>query len=116
MSENNKLEILSDGIESYIQTNAELLKLEATARTVAIGSGIISGILLGSIAVIILFFASFAAAIYLSNVIHNNYSGFLIMTGIYSLLLTVLLIGRKRMVEIPLRNLIIRKVFENEYF
>jgi hypothetical protein len=47
---------------------------------------------------------------YLSALLGDTFSGFGIIAGFYLLISIILLIGRKRLIEKPLRNKIIRKL------
>jgi len=114
MQENGKLEILTDGLETYLETNAELLKLEATEQTVSVGSGLISSLLIAMIGAWVVLFASLGAAFSLSTYFRNNYSGFVVVAGFYFLLLLVCWVGRKKFIQIPLRDLMVRELFDTK--
>ena len=110
MPEQTKIEELTDSLKRYVNTSYELIRLQATERSSVIGSGLISGIILGLTALLSVFFISLWAGFYLSDKIGNNYAGFAIVGGFYFLLGLILLIGRKKLVETPIRDKIIRKL------
>jgi len=111
MIENNKAEELTDSLKKYLNTNSELIKLELTERSIAIGTHLISGLLIGMFAVLFIVFISIWAGCYISILLGDNYSGFAIVAGFYFLLCLILLIGKKNLVEIPIRDKVITKVF-----
>jgi hypothetical protein len=111
MSEPAKIDKLAESLKQYVNTNYELIKLEATERSSVIGSGIASSILIGIVGILFLSFASLFAGFYLSAYYGNTYIGFAIVAGAYLVIGLILLIGRKSLVEKPIRDSIIRKVY-----
>ena len=111
MPEIEKTEELIANLKQYVNTNYEILKLEAAERSSVLGSGLISGLLVTLVGILFIFFLSFAAAFYISIRLDNNYAGFMIIAGFYLLAGLILFIGRKKLLEKPLRNKIILKIF-----
>lgn len=111
MSEHGKIEELTDSFKRYATTSYDLIKLEASERTSVIGSGLVSSILLGIVGVIFTLFLSFAAGFYISARMGDTWSGFAIVAGFYLVVLLILAAGRKRLVEKPMRDKIIRNIF-----
>jgi ABC-type phosphate transport system permease subunit len=111
MQEHTKIETLTNGFKAYLNTNCELIKLQATEKSASIGSVIISKILIGVVAVLFVLFISLGFGFYLSAYFGNNYIGFAIVAGFYFVLGLVLVIARKGLIERPIRDKIIRKVF-----
>jgi hypothetical protein len=110
MPELKKIEELSDSLKHYLLLNYEILKLQATERTSVIGSSLLSTLIVGLSAFLFIFTLSIGAGFYLSALMNNSYSGFLIIAGFYFLLAIVLYIGRKIMIEKPMRDKIIDKL------
>lgn len=111
MIEQDKLEALTENLNNYVKTNLELIKLEATERTCFIGSKLIVNLFLALVGVFLVLFISLGAGFYISNYFGNNYSGFIIVAGFYFIIGLILVLGKKTLMEQPLRNRIIRKVF-----
>ena len=109
----DKLEGLTDNLNRYVKTNYELIKLEAAETSCIVGSKLIVNLFLLLVAVFLLLFVSLGLGFYLSNYFGNNYFGFIIIASFYFLLGCILMIGKRRLIETPLRNKIIRKVFSN---
>ncbi len=110
MPEQDKIEVLVESINSYVKTNCELIKLEATDKTSLIGSCLISNLLIGLVGFLLIFFISLGASFYISERIGDNYSGFVIVAGFYFILGFILMIGRRTLIEKPMRDKIIRKI------
>ena len=111
MPQHEKLEVLTQHLKRYVNTNCELIKLEATERVSVMGSGLVSGLLIVLAGILFFFFISLGLGFYLSSRLGDNYSGFAIVAGVYFLIGLVLVAGRKKLVERPIRDKIIRKVF-----
>ena len=111
MSNTTEIEGLTKCIEEYVITNYELVKLEATETSSVIAAGLISGVLLAITGILFLFFISLWLGFYISFRMGDSYSGFPIVAGFYLLIGLILVVGRKKIVEQPLRDNMIRKIF-----
>jgi len=114
MPEFKKLEELSDSLKQYLLLNIEIIKLEATNHVSAIGSTVASSLVVGISAFLFVFTLSIGLGFYLSALLGDSYSGFAIIAAFYFLLATILFMGRKRLIERPLRNKIIEKFLEDK--
>lgn len=114
MSEFEKMDALGDSVKQYIQLQYEILKLEATKKASEIGSSFFSALLLGIVFLLFFFAVSMGVGFYLSSLLGDSYSGFLIIAGFYLLISIILLIGRHKLIEKPLRNKIIKTLFADK--
>lgn len=112
MSETGKIEDLTKSLKVYVQTNIELIKLEATERTSVFGSSLISILIVGFSMFLFVLFISISAGFYLANYFNNNYTGFILVTGFYLLLTIILIIVRKKFIERPIRNKIVKRILK----
>lgn len=113
MSDVGKIEEISESLKRYLNTNYELIKLKAVERFTVILADLISDFLVGLVVFLFVFFTSLWAGFYLSVRLGDNFSGFGIVAGFYLLVGLIMIILRKKVVEKPLRNKIIRKIFSN---
>lgn len=113
MPENIKTEELTTSLKRYVNTSFELIKLEATERSSVIGAGLVSGLLVALAGLLFVLFISLGLSFYLSYLLDSSYAGFMIIAGFYLLLAIILIIGRKKLVEKPIRDKIIRKIFSD---
>jgi len=111
MPENGKADELTERLKKYGNTSYELAKLELIESSSVFGSGAISTVLISVVVILSIFFTSFGCAYLLSIVLKNNYLGFLIVGAFYFLLSLTLILGRKKLLEIPIRNKIIHKIY-----
>ena len=113
MSDVGKIEEIIENLKNYINTNYELLKLKAVERISVSLADLISDFLVGLVLFLFVFFISLWAGFYLSTLVGDNYSGFAIVAGIYLLIGLIMIVLRRKLVEKPLRNKIIRKIFSS---
>ena len=113
MPELNQFEEISDSLKQYLMLNYEIVKLQATERASVIGSSLISSMVVGISAFLFVLTLSIGLGFYLSAVLGNAWSGFAIIAAFYFLITIILLLGRKKMIEKPLRDKIIDNVLNN---
>jgi hypothetical protein len=113
MEEQSKLHELSRHFREYLNTHYELVKLQVLERLSVIGSGLASSFIIGVILLLFVLFLSIAVGFYVSSRYGDNYTGFLFVAGFYFLVAIILLIGRKKLIEKPIRDKIIRKAFQD---
>lgn len=110
MPDQEKLQDLTENLKTYLSTNYELIRLQTTDRASVIGSGMMSSLLIGFAGMLLLLCITLVAGFYLSSLLGDSYSGFAIVAGFYLLVILILVIGRKKLIERPMRDRIIRKM------
>jgi len=90
-----------DSARKYIDANIDLLKLTLLERLSKVVSLIISTTLVMLVASLFVLFFSIAASIFLGHLLHSLESGFLIVSGIYLLLIFLFWRLRKKLVINP---------------
>jgi hypothetical protein len=108
MPDQEKIQDLTDNLKSYLSTNYELIRLQATERASVIGSGMISSLLIGFAGMLFLLCITLVAGFYLSAILGDSYSGFAIVAGFYLIVVFILVIGREKLIERPMRDKITR--------
>jgi hypothetical protein len=103
----DKTEAIADDLKRYFSTRVELIKLETLDKSSEVGAGVVSRIIVSTAAIFALLFLSVWLSFYLSTLIGIPYSGFGIVGGFYTLIFLILLVGRKSLLENPIRNGII---------
>src|ERR1035437_4364259 len=112
--EKNHVEKLTENIKEYINTRYEIVTLKVTQKTAEISSQTVAIILIGMVISFFLLLINMALAFYISSLLDNNYAGFFIVAGFYLLLSIILLLGRQKLIIVPLRNLIIKQILNDE--
>lgn len=112
MDENAKIRDVIKSFKEYYHTCFELWKLQAIDKSSTLGAGIISSVLIGIVVFLFVLFISLFAGLFLSDYLHNTFIGFGIVAAFYLLLGLILIICRKKIIESPIRNIIIRKILD----
>jgi len=108
-----KLEELSDSVKEYLLLNLEILKFQTINQISTVGSSVISSLIIGISAFLCVVTLSIGLGFYLSALLGDSYSGFALIAAFYFLLAIILFVARKKMIEKPLRNKIIKKILED---
>jgi apolipoprotein N-acyltransferase len=103
---------LTSHLTEYLDTYYRLIILKAGQKATNISSAVFSTVIICTIGFLILFFAGFAGAWWLGDVIGSRAGGFLIVAGVFLLLVVVLVLLRRSIVFPFIRNSIIREVYE----
>jgi len=98
----------------YAETFYKLSLVRASKKVSDVGSAVVNSILIFFISLCILLFASMAAAWWLGNVLNSPALGFLLVASFYLLLVLVLILMRKKIITPFIRNLFIRKIYEEK--
>jgi len=114
MSELTKLEQLSDELKNYLQLSLQIYKLELINKVSTFGSVAISWVVVAGSVLFVVLFVSIGLGFYLSALLGDTYSGFAIVAAFYLLLALVLSLGRRKMIENPLRDMLITKILEEK--
>jgi len=114
MPDQGKIEELTESIKSYISTNFDLIKYKGIERATVIIADLVSNVLVGLMLLFFLFFISLWACFYISSLFGDNYTGIAIVAGFYLLIGVILFFVRKKMIIKPLRNKIVRNIFQKD--
>lgn len=115
MEENKKTtEKLVDAIGDWIETYRNLI----TIRIVERSSQSVSVSILGAIAMVfivfVLLFIGLGSAWWVGEKLENMKAGFFIVGGIFTIILLILLLIAKKVLLPGIRNLIIKKIYEQD--
>ena len=101
-------------IKEYSNSRIELLKLnlvEGCAKAIA---SLTSSLVLFVTFFAFFVFASFAVALFIGKMLGDYYLGFALMAGIYLLLFIITLLVRKKLIERPILNQMIKNLLEEQ--
>lgn len=115
-TERTTLHDITDNIKEYVETRYELLSLKSADKVSKIGSSLGMALVLALLTVFFLMFLSIAGGIYLSILLDSFILGFLSLAGFYLILILVFYSVRKNLIINPIRNLLIREMFEDKVF
>ena len=106
-------ELISD-VKNYVDNRVSVAKLNTAEKLSAIGSRIITTVIVAVIFLFVLVFASVALGYAFSKWTGEYYWGFLLVAGIYLLFGLILLAARNKMIRLPLLNAILSQLFKKD--
>jgi hypothetical protein len=104
---------LIGNIKEYANIRKELAMLTVAEKSSTAAAGAAAGSILAILALFIFFFGSLTLGFYLSEVIGNTYSGFLIITGFYLLVALIIYFTQENLIKKPIENGIIKNFFKD---
>ncbi|HNP21716.1 MAG TPA: hypothetical protein PKM63_19435 [Panacibacter sp.] len=99
-------------IDEFIQNNLLLLKLQAVEKISKLVAVVAAGLLVILFCFFILFFLSILGGYYFTDLTGSTYLGFGIIAAFYILLLTLMIVFRKKLVDQFIVNTVINIFFE----
>ena len=93
------LQEVVDRIEDYGSSTAEYFKLRLFKSAMKFSTALVNMLVIGFISFLFLIFVSIGAALYISSIMNNPFAGFMIVGGIYLLILFLTLFFGKGFIE-----------------
>ena len=106
-----KAEELASTIREYVDTTIESAKLHAAEKSSAIIADTMARVIASVVFLLFIVFASVALAFGLGEWIGKTWAGFLIVSGLFLVLMTVLWLARERLLRFPIMNRLIVQLF-----
>jgi hypothetical protein len=107
-----KAENLTKSVGDYFDTYYKLTVVKAADKATGIAASSLAGIAVLFLGIFVLFFLGLALGVWFGRILENQVAGYLLVAGIYLLLIILLVALRKRIVFPFIRNLIVRKFYE----
>ena len=104
---------LISNIKEYANIRKELAILTIAEKTSTAAAGAAAGGILAILGLFVFFFGSLTLGFYLSEVIGNTYSGFLIITALYLIIALIVYFTQENMIKKPVENGMIKKIFKD---
>ena len=104
---------LVEKVTEYIKVRKELVLLKTVDKGSQIFANLLSDVLVLVFTILAFLFGSFALSLYLSEILGNSYSGFLVVAGFYLLVALVLYSIKDKYLEKKIMNVIIAKFFRD---
>lgn len=108
-----KIDALTDDFKRYLETRAELLKLQATDKIADSGARIAATLIIATAALLGAVFLSLWAALLLSDH-YGMHAGFGIVGGAYVLLFIILWAGKTVLLQNPVKNQILSSALRED--
>ena len=107
-------EMLYEKAKSYTETSLELFKLNAIDKTADIVSSLISRLALVLVVAMFTLFVNIALSLFLGKILGEYYYGFLVVSGIYLILILLLYFYSYKFIKVPVTNLVIAKLLKSK--
>src|SRR5215813_9489892 len=93
-----KTERLTEHIEEYLDTSYKLAIVNVTEKVSEVSAGSFLAFPICILGSLVLFFLGIGCAIWIGNMINNNVVGYLIVAGIFLVLMGILFLLRKKVI------------------
>lgn len=103
---------LFTNIKEYANIRKDLAMLTIVEKTSTAAAGAAAGGILAVLGLFVFFFGSLTLGFYLSEVIGNTWSGFLIVTGLYLIVILIVYLSQENMIKKPIETGMIKKIFK----
>jgi hypothetical protein len=107
-----KAENLTKSVGDYFDTYYKLTVVKAADKATGIAASSLAGVAIVFLGIFVLFFLGIALGVWFGQLLNNAIAGYLLVAGVFLLLIVVLVALRKRIVFPFIRNLIVRKFYE----
>lgn len=108
----NKAENLTGHINQYLETAYKILVLQMTKKTVNFASSGFIAVFISILSLFVLLFSGLGLSWWIGSLVHSVVGGFFIVAGIYVLLISTLILLKKKYIFPLVRNLLIKALYE----
>ncbi len=105
-------ENIIDRVENYVKTSSELYALKLTDKIATVVSSMITQLLIGTLAIIVLFMLAMGLAFWIGDLMGHNYLGFLIIGGGIGVITLILYLMRQKLIRKPVMDNIISEILK----
>ena len=113
-AEKKSSEKLVEAVSDWIETYRNLLTLRIVEKSSQSVSASVLGVLAAVVIIFVLLFIGLGSAWWMGERLENMKAGFFIVGGIFSIVLLILLLMAKKILIPGIRNLIIKKMYEQD--
>lgn len=110
----NQVEALFEEFKDYVSLRLQITQLKYSSKTSLVTSSLLTYMLISMVVFFFVLVLTIGIALWIGNLLGEWYLGFLIMAGIYLMLGLVIFTFRNRWIRIPLNNLIIKEIFDED--
>jgi len=110
----SQVQHLAEELKTYVNVRIDIVKLTVAETASKMVADTAATIISGVVFLFFLFFASVGLALFLSSVIGNSYSGFLLVAALYLILGFLIWFLREKWIRMPVMNAIIKQLFSED--
>jgi len=105
---------LKQVVIDYLESKAQLVKISAYEKIAKVTAILFSSIVITLTIFFLLLFLSISGGFFFGGLLNSNALGFLIIVGIYVILLVLIIVFRKKFLEKNIIDKVIAQLFEKE--
>jgi len=105
------LDRIAELLIKYIEVRSELIKIQIKEQIAQILSKLILMFIFLLFGFLIIIIFSFAVSLYLNEILHSNYLGFVILTCFYLIVFVILVLNRKKII----RSVVLKALSEEHF-
>lgn len=113
-SPQTRINDLTGHLREYIETQIDIVKLDAADASASAASSMVSWIAITILGLFTLILLSIGGAIGLGYMMNNYAIGFFIVAGFYLLITLIIYFNRQNWIRIPLLNVLIKNFYNND--
>ncbi len=110
----NSIEQLAATARDYTETKIESAKLAFAEKTALIAANIIGGLVVLLAFTLFIVMLAVGAALLIGEWIGHTWAGFLVVAGICLLKAVVIWAAKKRIIQLPVMNALLKQLFDDE--
>ena len=109
-----KVEELAASIKDYADTRIQSIKLNAAEKSSIVIANLLAGIIVAAVFSLFIIFAGIALSFGLGEWTGKTWLGFLIVAILYLVIGIVAWTARRKIIQLPVMNSMIRQLFKND--
>lgn len=109
-----RVEELAGNIKDYINARIDAMKVTVAEKTAAVIANLAAGTFAVFVFLLFIIFSGIAVSFGLGEWIGKTWAGFLIVAFVYLLLGIITWKLRRRIIQLPVMNALIKQLFEND--
>lgn len=114
VEQQNSFQELKTMLTDYIEARIKLFKLELFEKTAKVSAALFASVLMMMLAFFLLLFLSLSAGFYIGASLGSYGTGFLIVTGVYTIIFGVVVLVKKNTLEKYIVNRVISELTRKE--
>ncbi|MFA9188628.1 hypothetical protein AAGV33_14565 [Flavobacterium sp. FBOR7N2.3] len=108
------IELLYKKAKEYADINIELIKLNSIDKIADVLSSLVSRIVIFMFVVMFVLLLNIALSLYLGELLGKDYLGYLVVAGIYLVLVIIINYNKDTIIKTPITNLVIAKLLKSK--
>lgn len=110
----NQVEGLFGELREYVALRIQIAQLKFSSKSSLVASSVLMYMLVFMVAFFFILVLTIGVSLWIGSLMGEWYLGFMIMAGVYLMIGLIIYIFRNKWVRIPLNNLIVKEIFDED--